>query len=84
MIYLRLTQLGLRVPQDISLLGFGGSWRDGALTRRLSSVVIDAAATGHQAVSLLHEMRCGSRPLDDNTEIVLELDLYEGETLGRR
>lgn len=84
MIYLCLTQLGLRVPQDVSLLGFGGSWRDGALMRRLSSIVIDAAAVGQQVVSLLHEMRCGSRPADDSTEIVLELGFHEGETLGKR
>jgi hypothetical protein len=31
---------------------------------------------------LLHEMRCGKRPIDDNEEFVLHLELYEGETLA--
>jgi len=48
----------------------------------LTSVVVDEIATGRQAASLLHEMRRGERAIDDNTEIVMELSLSEGETLG--
>ena len=80
-IYLLLPRLGLRIPEDVSLVGFGGAWREGAIMKRLTSVVLDELATGTQAVSLLHEMRNGLRPIDDNTEIVLDLGLYEGETL---
>ncbi len=82
MIYLLLPRLGLRVPEDVSLIGFGGAWREGALTRRLTSVVVDEIATGEKAVSLLHEMRCGERPIDDNEEIVLRLDVSKGETVA--
>jgi DNA-binding LacI/PurR family transcriptional regulator len=81
-IYLSLSRLGLRCPEDVSLVGFGGAWRDGAFLRQLRSVIVDEAATGRQAVSLLHEMRCGERPLDDRTEITMELRLSEGETLA--
>jgi GntR family transcriptional regulator, arabinose operon transcriptional repressor len=83
MIYLLLPRLGLCVPEDVSIVGFGGSLRNGALERRITSVVIDEVATGRQAAALLHEMRTGARPIDDNSEIVMELDLSEGETLGR-
>jgi GntR family transcriptional regulator, arabinose operon transcriptional repressor len=82
MIYLLMPRLGLRVPEDVSLLGFGGAFREGALARRLSSVVIDELATGRKAVSLLHEMRRGDRPIDDNQQFALELGFYEGETLA--
>ena len=82
MIYLLLPRLGFRVPEDVSLIGFGGAWREGALARRLTSVVVDEIATGRQAVELLHEMRCGDRPIDDNEEIVLQLGLSQGETLA--
>ena len=82
MVYLMLPRLGLRVPEDVSLLGFGGASRDGAFLRRLTSVVVDEVATGRLAVSLLHEMRSGNRPIDDSTEIVLDLALSEGETLA--
>ena len=32
-IYLVLPQLGLRVPEDVSLIGFGGARREGTLMR---------------------------------------------------
>ena len=82
MIYFLLPRLGLRVPEDVSLVGFGGALREGALTRRLTSVVVDEIATGKKAVSLLHEMRCGERNINDNEEFVMELALSEGQTLG--
>ena len=82
MVYLLLPRLGLRVPEDVSLLGFGGAWREGALAKRLVSVVLDEIATGQKAVSLLHEMRRGERPINDDEEIVAELSLSEGETLA--
>jgi GntR family transcriptional regulator, arabinose operon transcriptional repressor len=82
MMYLLLPRLGLRVPDDVSLLGFGGAWRDGALMQRLSAVVVDEVATGRLAVSLLSEMRSGKRAINDSTEIVLDLALNEGETMA--
>jgi GntR family transcriptional regulator, arabinose operon transcriptional repressor len=81
LIYLLLPRLGLRVPDDVSLIGFGGAWREGALARRLTSVVLDEIETGRQAVALLHEIRRGDRAIDDNEEVVLQLTLSEGETL---
>jgi len=82
-LFLLMPRLGLRVPEDVSLVGFGGAWRDSALARRLTSVVIDEIATGRQAVALLDEMRRGNRPLNDTTEITLELSLSDGQTLAR-
>jgi GntR family transcriptional regulator, arabinose operon transcriptional repressor len=80
-IYLLLPRLGLRVPEDVALIGFGGAWRERALTRRITSVAIDEIATGRRAVELLHGMRCGDRPIDDHEEFVMELTLSQGETL---
>jgi GntR family transcriptional regulator, arabinose operon transcriptional repressor len=81
-IYLVLPQLGLRAPEDVSLLGFGGARREGTLMRRLRSVVIDETAVGERAVALLSEMRSGKRPLDDNQEFVSELSVSEGQTVA--
>ena len=81
-IYLLMPKLGLRVPEDVSLVGFGGSWRDGTLAQRLTSVVVDEMATGRKAVELLGEMRRGERALNDNEEFVMELSLSDGETLA--
>jgi DNA-binding transcriptional MocR family regulator len=53
-----------------------------AMARRLTSVVGDEIGTGRRAVELLHEMRCGDRPIDDNEEIVLKLTRRQGDTLA--
>jgi GntR family transcriptional regulator, arabinose operon transcriptional repressor len=82
MIYLMLPRLGLRVPQDVSLLGCGGSWRDSALIRQITSVVVDELALGQKAVALLHEMRRGDRAIDDNEQFTMELSLSDGQTLA--
>ncbi len=82
LIYLLLGQLGLKVPEDISRVGFGGRWREGAILRRLTSVTVDEAELGRRAAELLHEMRIGDRPLDDAEEVVMPLRLAEGQTLG--
>jgi GntR family transcriptional regulator, arabinose operon transcriptional repressor len=74
LLYLLLPQLGFRVPQDVSLVGFGGTC--------LTSVVVDEERLGKTAVDLLDEMRRGVRPIDDTTDIVLPVTLSDGETLG--
>lgn len=82
LVYLLLTQMGIRVPEDMSLIGFGGTWREGALTRRLTSVTVDEEELGRKAVQLLEEMRRREKPLNNSTEIILPLSLAVGETLG--
>ncbi len=82
LIYLQLGSLGVRVPEDISLIGMGGTWREGAIVRRLTSVVVDEAAAARRAVDLLLEIRNGSRSLTDNQQIELPLALSKGQTLG--
>jgi len=58
---LLMPQLGLRVPEDVSLLGSAAPLREGALAKRLSCVVVDEVAAGRRGRSLLHEMRSGER-----------------------
>ena len=82
MIYLMLNRMGLRVPLDVSLMGFGGTWRDGALNRLLTSVVVDEDEVGRRAVTLLEEIRHGTRPMEDAARIELPLSLSKGQTLG--
>jgi len=82
MIYLLLPRLGLRVPEDVSLIGFGGAWRQNPLSQRITSVVVDEIEAGRKAVALLHEMRIGQRPIDDNEEFVMDVGLSERQTLA--
>ena len=80
--YLLIKELGLRIPEDISLISFGGTCREGAILHRLTSVVVDEYALGQRAGQLLHEMRIGQRPLDDRETFVFPLDICNGRTLG--
>jgi DNA-binding LacI/PurR family transcriptional regulator len=82
LIYLLLHQLGVKVPEEMSLIGFGGTWREGALTRRLTSVTVDEEELGRNAVKLLDQMRRREKPLNDATEIIMPLSWANGETLG--
>lgn len=82
MIYLLLGAMGLRVPEDVSLVGVGGAWRQGAILHRLVSVTVDEVEVGRQAVRFLHEMREGERPLEDTIEVAAPLAVSEGTTLG--
>lgn len=80
-VYLCLIRMGLRVPQDVSLLSFGDAHRDGAIARRLTSVVVDESCAGSLAVDLFMEMRSGKCSLSDRRQFVMSLSLSKGETL---
>ena len=82
LVYLLLHRMGLKLPEQVSLMGFGGTWREGAIARRLTSVAVDEEELGRHAAKLLDEMRRRVRPLDDVTEVVLPLSITAGETLG--
>ena len=82
LLYLQLGRLGLRVPEDISLMGFGGTERRGAVLRQLTSVAVDEAQVGRRAVELIEEIRSGKRSITDNEKIVIPLVMTDGRTLG--
>jgi len=82
-IYLQLMRLGVRVPQDISLAGFGGIARTSATLRSLTSVTVDETQIGRQAVDLLERMRRRELPLEHDETFVMPIGLSPGQTLGR-
>jgi GntR family transcriptional regulator, arabinose operon transcriptional repressor len=80
-LFLQLMRLKLRVPEDVSLIGFGGVHRQGAFVRRLTSVTIDEQEMGFRAVDLLHRMRTRELPLEHDEIQEMPLGLSAGETL---
>ncbi len=81
-VYLCLIRMGLSIPQDVSLIGFGDSNRDGAIAKRLTSVVVDESDVGARAVELITEMRRGKRSLQDREQFHLSPSLSLGQTLA--
>ena len=82
LIFVLLSKRGLRVPEDVSLLGFGGARRHGALTRQLTSITIDEDRLGQDAVELLDQMRRGELPIENNDTRFIRLGISEGTTLA--
>ena len=82
LVYLLLAGMGLRVPDDVSVLGFGSTDREGAFLSRLASVVVDEANLGRQAVELLYQMSTGKCSLHDDKIVMMPLSLSDGQTLG--
>lgn len=81
-VYLALERLGLRVPEDVSVMGFGGKQRRGAIIRRLTSVVIDGEDIGRRAAGLLDEIANSQRSIRDTEDILMPLELSNGQSLG--
>jgi len=82
LIYLLLGKLGYRVPEDISLLGFGGIVRHGAIQSRLSSITVDEVAIGQKAAELLTLMNQGTLPIDSAEIYPMPINVSIGQTLG--
>lgn len=82
LVYLLLLRLGLRVPEDISVIGFGGTMRGSPTLRRITSVTVDETEIGRRAVELLDRMRRGELPLDDHETSTMPIGLSDGQTLG--
>ena len=57
LIYLQLMRHGVSVPDDMSLVSFGGATRLGPMQHRLAAVTVDEAMVGRLAADLLVEMR---------------------------
>lgn len=81
-IYMCLMRTGLRIPDDMSLMGFGSQQRDGAVINRLNSVVVDEFRVGVQAAQFLSQMAQGVRPIASRQIIEMPLSISSGETFG--
>lgn len=81
-VYFVLTRLGVQVPNELSLVSFGGAKRGNTLARRLTAVTIDEARTAAMTVKLLDEMRRGARSINDDARFNVPLSFYNGESVA--
>ncbi len=73
--------LGIQVPAELSIIGFGENVRDTIIRRRLTSITINELQLGQQAAVLLQAMREGKAPLYSDTRIDFPLSLSNGQTV---
>ena len=79
---LRLRELGLRVPDDVSVVGFDGvvpTWYDGP---RLTTCAIPLEELGAEAARMVYWRL--EHPDAGHRKVELETELVEGESCGRR
>lgn len=81
-VYLLAVRMGLRIPDDLSIVCDGGSHSSGAIASRLTRITLDERAAARRAVELLVEMRQGRRSLNDNEVVPIPLGFHEAATLG--
>ena len=81
-IYFILQKMGIRIPEDVSILSFGSQHRSGAIISRLSAITFNGKWIGQRAAELLGEMEQGTRPIDSDEMIPIDLDVFEGKTVA--
>jgi DNA-binding LacI/PurR family transcriptional regulator len=82
LLYVSLMQMGVRVPDDVSLVSFGGSHRGGVIASRLTAVVVDEAHAGERAAALFADIAGGRRSMRDPHTEVMAISVKKGETLA--
>jgi DNA-binding LacI/PurR family transcriptional regulator len=75
-------ELGMKVPEELSIIGFGDLRRDSVSKKKLTSVTVNEYELGVKAATLLCEMRNGKRAINDNEVFFIDLKLVPGTTLG--
>lgn len=81
-IYWIATKMGMKVPEDLSIIGFGDMHRDTIFRKMLTSVVIDEYQLGKKAAAMLHEIRTGRRGIHDPGDGLLGLNIHNGTTIS--
>ena len=81
-VYWLIHEMGLKVPKDISIIGFGNSYRDSYFCESLTSITIDERELGHVAAKLLCDIKSGKHPLNYKYVHKMDLGINQGVTLG--
>ncbi|NLX25368.1 MAG: substrate-binding domain-containing protein, partial [Lentisphaerae bacterium] len=74
--------MGLRIPQDVSLISFGDKQRRSAIANQITSVVVDYSDVGCRAFQLINEINNRQRSIYDQQKIHIPLHFNDGNTLA--
>lgn len=75
-------QVGLRVPEDLSVAGFDGITLGEDMTPALSTIVQPSSEIGQRSVELLVQALAGSVRLSPANSLTLDLHFREGESIA--
>jgi GntR family transcriptional regulator of arabinose operon/LacI family transcriptional regulator len=81
-VYLEAVHSGLRVPEDLSIVTFGGKLCGGAIGQRLTTITIDEVEMGRRAVRLLEEIVNGRVAEQSLEPVLMPLEVASGQTLA--
>ncbi|MCC7086661.1 MAG: GntR family transcriptional regulator [Pirellulales bacterium] len=82
-VYLETMHLGMRVPEDLSIVAFGGKWREGSIREQLASVAIDEVELGRRAAKVLGRLQANRSSWSQEQKMVMPLEFIEGRSLAQ-
>jgi len=80
-VYMLADEMGLSIPEDLSLIYFGDSRRTGGLAQRLTCVAVEAEAIGLRAGKVLEEILSGGLSPTATDRFEVPLTSLPGETV---
>ena len=75
--------MGIRIPDELSIIGFGDCHRNSVFMKMLTSVVIDEYELGVQAAKILCQMKKEGKVYQGQPPQLLELSVLEGKTVSK-
>ncbi len=73
--------LGLRVPEDLSIVAFGEKWREGLARQQLAVVAVDEVELGRSAAQVLARSQSDHSELNRKQRIELAVEFIAGNSL---
>ncbi len=82
LVYVLAEEFGLKIPEDLSLIGSAGTEPEGVQARRIASITRDEHEIGRQAGSLLSDICSHGLSSQNSRRIEVPLTIMFGETIG--
>jgi GntR family transcriptional regulator of arabinose operon len=80
-LYWLASKFNIKVPQDLSIIGFGDSHRHSVTREFISSIVVDEYALGREAANLLCQMKSHKMNISNNVKEMVEMNFYYGSSI---
>jgi len=82
-LYWLATKFNMKVPGDLSIIGFGDLHRNSITRKFISSIVIDEYELGKEAANLLCQMKNHRISIKDSFKDVVNLNFYYGSSIAK-